>query len=395
MPGIDAYIFGYRFIYPEEGKEAALATALLRLGIAASRRADGGFRIRESDFPAFKMYAGGRVRYSASEVCGLPAVLKAALRHIPTIISSVLSLFLVIFLSGLVWDVRIEGAESIPISEIEQRVEQSGLGIGSSWSRLDTSEIETAILSSAPEIAWVQINRVGTVAYVIVREREQIKEEQIEPYGCSNIVASSDGVIEEITVLEGIALVKPGDVVKMGDILISGITEDERGTVFTAAKGKVIAHTAGSLAATAGLSEREEVQGEGRVCALSLRVLGRNINIFKNYGNSTDECAIIEDEVVYLHLFGKRLPILICREREHTVYESAITHTASELPALAAERLERLLASALSGADLIKLKTSGEYTASGYTLTARYVISRDIGEVVGIDLGIGSQNDKK
>ena len=48
----------------------------------------------------------------------------------------------------------------------------------------------------------------------------------------SNIVADRDGIIEEITVKKGYATVKPGDVVKKGDILISAAGTIGRTVVF-------------------------------------------------------------------------------------------------------------------------------------------------------------------
>lgn len=380
MVGIDAYLFGYRTLYPEEGGESRLATALLRLGIAAEGRKDGGFLIRESDFERFKRYAGGRVRYTATETLGLPALLLGLKSRIPLLISLIFSLFLVIFLSHPVWDVRVRGTESISADSVEESLREAGLSVGRLWDKVDTDQVETALLDAMPELAWVQINRVGTVAEVIIRERAPTTEPVPSPYTASNIIAAEDGVIEEITVKRGTAYVKAGDVVRRGDILISGIVENERGSYFTVAEGSVRAHTAGSISASATEHERESILERGGLESLALYIFDLKINIFKNYGNSDSDCVIIEDKVDYLYAFGKRLPVAVVRQRRYVKTERELTHEPSELPALASVRLEAALADALGTADLIKLKTSGKYTDGGYVLTAEYVISKEIGE---------------
>lgn len=381
MAAIDAYLFGYRTLYPEEGGESRLATALVKLGIVAEGRQDGGFLIREADFTAFKRYAAGRVRYRATELCGLPSLLLGLRSRIPQLVAVILSIFLVIFLSRTVWDVRIEGAEAISTEAVEQRLAEAGLSVGRMWNKIDAERVETALLDSAPELAWVQINRRGTVAEVIIRERARGEEQPPPPYAASNIVASADGVIEEITVKRGTACVKVGDVVKAGDILISGVVEGERGSYITSAEGSVRAHVAGRISASASERETESTVEDGGLESLAVSIFGLKINIFKNYGNSDTDCVIIENEVEYLYLFGKRLPLAITRNRRQVRTEHELSHGISELPALAGARLDAALAGTVGAADLIKLKTSGGYTDGGYVLVAEYVISREIGEV--------------
>lgn len=380
MVRIDAYLFGYRLIYPEEGGEPRLVTALLKLGIVAEGRDDGGFLIREADFERFRAYAGGRVRYNATDIRGLPAFRSRLRRHIPTLIGAALSMFLVIFLSHLVWDVRIEGAESLSAEAVEKRLDEAGLGLGALWDNIDAEEVELALLDAVPELAWVQINRRGTVAEVIIRERAPTSEPYVSPYAASNIVAAEDGVIEEITVISGDAAVKPGDVVRRGDVLISGIAEGEGGSRFTVASGSVRAHTAGRISVSAAATESEYIRERAGLSSLALRIFGLKINIFKNYGNSHTDCDIIENEVDYLYVFGKRLPVATVREVRYKDTERTVARELSELPGIASVRLRESLSASLGGADLIKLKTKGEYVADSYVLTAEYVISREIGE---------------
>lgn len=380
MPALDAYIFGYRRISAAPEQRARLATALIRLGIPSREEGDGSFILREADFKRFRSYAGGRIRYTAGEVEGLFGALLGLRRHIPSLVAFVFGVVMAFLLSGLVWDVRVDGEEKLSDTEIEDMLGQVGFGVGSVWREVDTVKVEGELRSKYPDIAWVQINRSGTVAYVTVKEREGMSAENTPVPTLSNIVADRDGVVEEITVKSGRAEVKPGDVVKAGDILISGIVENESGGYLVRAEGTVIARTAGELKASAERTEYIESVSEGKKYSTALEILGHTINIYKKYGNLDEGCAIIDDEGEYLLLGGVRLPLRIKRQYLSYTERECVTYTDDELPTLASSRLQALLGAALASADLIKLRTYGEYTEDGYVMTAEYVYAAEIGE---------------
>ena len=386
MAELDARLFGYRILYPEAGGEARLANALLRLGISAKGRRDGGFLIREADFSLFSRYAGGRVRYTASEPLGLPPRVSALRFHIPVLISVIASLVLFFSLSGLVWDVRVDGAEQIREAEITSALREVGLSVGKLWRGIDPEETEVALLQQLGDLSWVQINRVGTVAYVTVRERAPGAPKRGSPYACSNIVAEFDGVIEEITVERGRAEVTVGQVVRRGDILISGVVETEAGAYLAAAKGSVRARVSSNTRAAVSEVESEEIVEEVGLASLSVEILGVKINIFKNYGNEADNCVIIDDEAEYLAVSGKRLPISVTRAYRYAPTLVSHAYTKEQMPEIAMSRLWDTLRRELVGLDLIKVQTRGSYTEGGYTLEMDYVVSREIGREVEVAL---------
>jgi hypothetical protein len=83
-----------------------------------------------------------------------------------------------------------------------------GLEVGCRWNSLDRSEVEADVLSEYPSIAWININRRGTVAYVEIIERKKGEIQNSEQKrGYANLVASESCVIEEITVTRGVAQV--------------------------------------------------------------------------------------------------------------------------------------------------------------------------------------------
>ncbi len=379
-------IFSYRRIRAESGYEAKLATMLVTSGIPARVEKDGCFIIAERDIPAFKKISMGRIRYSISEPMGLGGALRRSVKDYSIILTIIFGILLNYFLTLLVWDVRVSGNERLGEEKITDALSDCGFGVGSFWWGFDGGEYEMLLCERVPELAWVQINRRGTVAYVEVIERSSLEVEPDVIYTASNIVATHDCVIEEITVYEGRALVKPGDVVKKGDMLISGIVEDEGGVRITRASGSVRGHIAEKYTVNVGEIEEEKVSEKGELSALTLNIFSLPLNIFKNYGNSSSDCDIIKEKDILMLPGGLRLPVSL--SREYSVVESVnvINNPKSSLPSIAGERLVEGLHRMLEGRDLISLKTEGTYLDGGYQMDAYIVYCAEIGSEVEIEL---------
>lgn len=385
MVRLDYYLFGYREILCEEGHEAKLASLFLREHISSVSNGKG-FLIHERDFRHFRRAAGGRVRYTATETLGLLGKIYKLRFHIPALIAAVMMLVLNIWMSNLVWDVRVEYDGEMAEGDVISALDTAGLYVGRAWGDIRTSELEAKLLLDNPDFAFAAINRRGTVAYVTLGDKDGGKVDEDDAPRASNIVAAFDGVIEEITVSSGTAMVSPGSVVKRGDILISGISEGEGGSSVTRAAGRVIAHRAITITAEMPKCERVITGNDELVREISVEILGFRLNIFKNYGNLTDEYDIIEAKEVCT-LFGKRLPLAIYREVSLIPIESEVSYDDADLPELCRRRLEAALADALKEKDLLKLTARGEYTEVGYKMTAEIVCAEDICREAPISLG--------
>ena len=386
MAKIEYQLFGYRCIKGEEGKESRLATLLVNQGIASESKPDGSFLIRERDFKRFSRFAAGRIRYKASPPLGLPGAIKRNLVHTPTALAAVLGLCINLFLSSLVWDVRVSGNEKVEDEVIVDALEASGFGVGSIWSCYDKEATETELLRALEQISWISINRRGSVAYIEVKETAEAADNIEDEYQCSNIVATRDCVIEEINVRHGRAVVKVGDTVKQGDILISGIIESEAGTYFTRAEGNIKASIVKSVVAEAREVEEVTEHDTSRVYAKYVKVFGYKINIFKNYGNLPPDCDIIENEVVWTLENGIKMPASLITEYISQPIKVDRAYTESELPIIAAARLDTEIAEAVGDGDLIKLRTSGAYTEDGYRMVADIVLSAEVGREAKVDI---------
>ena len=140
---------------------------------------------------------------------------------------------------------RIEGNERLSKEELLSACREMGLYPGVRKRSVDTQAVTNGLLEDFADISWVSVGIHGTDATIRLAETIEGVEIIDKETPC-DIVASTDGVILQITAERGTPLVAAGDVVKKGDVLISsaltiGLEGEEQHTEYTAAEGTVTA----------------------------------------------------------------------------------------------------------------------------------------------------------
>ncbi len=150
------------------------------------------------------------------------------------------------YLSGLVWNIELKGADKIDSKELVEYIGDFGLYKWGKVRNLELNDIEQNLYLKFPEIAWVAVERKGTKVVISLVEK---KYNPMQFGAVIDIVAEYDGIIFEMMVLKGIAKVKPGMTVAKGDVLIAGYRDGDQ--VVNAAgsvKGKVFIEGYGEAA---------------------------------------------------------------------------------------------------------------------------------------------------
>ena len=148
-----------------------------------------------------------------------------------------ITLFLIIT-SNFIWNIEIEGNENISTYEIMQELKKDGLNIGTLKNKIDTNLVINKVRLNRDDIAWIGITFKGTNAIVSIKEGSEPPEVINENEYC-NIVADKTGMITKINVQNGTPLVKEGDIVKQGDILVAGYLEGKyTGVRYVHARGR-------------------------------------------------------------------------------------------------------------------------------------------------------------
>ena len=160
-------------------------------------------------------------RYDIVCRCGLPALLKKYKKR--KILSLGVLFFVIVLysLSSFIWTVDVEGNERIQKEELFEACEKMGMSPGKLKWNINTDNITEKLLEIFPDISWVSVSIKGTDA--IIKIVETIPQpEIIDKITPSDLIAKKDSVIQNITAEAGTPMVQSGDVVKKGELLISG-----------------------------------------------------------------------------------------------------------------------------------------------------------------------------
>src|SRR5690625_787391 len=133
-----------------------------------------------------------------------------------------ISIFLIIFLSNVLWKITIVGVPTETKDKIQEKLINYGVHQGSWMFSIDTpSEIQQKLIHDIPELLWIGVQRKGTRLILEGVEKTIVKKETVP--GPRHLVATKKGIIKKIYVTKGQPKKKVNDFVEVGDVLVSGV----------------------------------------------------------------------------------------------------------------------------------------------------------------------------
>ncbi len=209
---------------------------------------------------------------------GLPFYLYRLRRRRVLVAGGFIFCAIVYALCSFVWTVDVVGARRISPETIRRMAAEAGLRPGVLKYKVDGNYVADHLMQRLPGVAFVEVDVKGR-AVIRVGERVVAKSET----NPCHVVAGKDGVIESLLVLVGSPRVKEGDVVKKGDVLISGIIRPSPGEKsqvrYVAAKGIVRARVWYRSYGEALLSEIKEEKTGRKAKIISLKLCDKEIII--------------------------------------------------------------------------------------------------------------------
>lgn len=224
----------------------------------------------------------------------------------------VLFLFLSMYLPTRVLFFQVEGNSMIPSKLVLEACEEAGIGFGASRSAVRSERVKNALLESIPKLKWVGVNTKGCVAVITVRERSEEPEENT--LGVSSVVASRDGVITSCTAERGNLLVRPGQAITAGEVLISGYTDCGLSIRATRAEGEIYAKTEREITAVIPAISQEKKQITRECKKYSLTLGKKRINFYKDSGILGDSCDKMYLNYILALPGGFELPVSLMVE---------------------------------------------------------------------------------
>lgn len=224
------YFLGYVNIsvegyYIERFINICISKGILLWGIKREKSTYLKANISVRDFRKIKSIAKKtKCKIMLNNKKGFPFLLNKYRERKIFLVALIIITLIIIITSRFIWNIEIEGNENIQTDEIMKQINELGLKMGKMKSKIDPNEIIRKMRLQRNDIAWMSINISGTNAIVKIVENTQ-KPEIIDKKDFCNIVSDKIGVITKINAKNGTALVKEGDLVKNGTILVGGWME--------------------------------------------------------------------------------------------------------------------------------------------------------------------------
>lgn len=133
---------------------------------------------------------------------------------------------LIFYYSNTVAVIEIQGTETVSDSVILSMLEQEGVAQGTWITDIDMNYCETLLRINIPEIAWAGIRNTGNRLVIQVTEETPHIPMVQERTPC-NIISRYDAQITDVRIYSGQLVRLVGDGVSAGEIIVSGVIEDE------------------------------------------------------------------------------------------------------------------------------------------------------------------------
>ncbi len=346
------------------------------------------FYAKVGDFKRLSGYAKkSGIRLRITEKYGCPFLFQKYKKRYLFIIGSLVFVLMLCYMSSFIWLVEIKGSSSTENYRIMASLAENGLKTGSFKYTLHLKELEQKIKEDIPSISWINIKVKGTRATVTISEKlPQISElENTQP---CDIISDKEAVITEIMANSGKPLVKPGDVVDIGDTLISAyITYQQDGTDLvydqvTAAgtvRGNVVRKITIDMPYTIKL--KRYTSQSVKFYSIKLFNLDFNTNFIKN-DVSFQKYDIIRE--IRQPQLGENfiLPVIIEKTSCLEYKDETIKVSAEDAKQLCIKELDkRLIEEYPADSDIINKEYTFSESTKGITLTADITSNELIGKV--------------
>lgn len=178
-------------------------------------------------------------RMEKVEPVGLGARLRQLLRRPGLLVGALLAAVLLAVAMRFIWVIRIVDAGPYQ-ADIAAYLNEEGYHPGMPKQHTDAASLSLLLQRRYPQVAWFRVY-VNNVTLVVECTQGVPAPELPQAEPC-DLIAARDGVVESVQVYGGTAAVRPGDLVRQGQVLIRGQERGADGEMLpAAARGRVIA----------------------------------------------------------------------------------------------------------------------------------------------------------
>ena len=309
---------------------------------------------------------------------GLPFVIKKYKKRKFFFIFLLLIILTIFILSNFIWNIEIESDADISKEEILELAQSEGLEIGKRKGAIDSKAVINKIRLERDDISWVGIEIDGTNATIKLVKADE-KPEIINDDEYCNIVADKNAMILKVSAQNGTPLVKEGDIVTNGDVIVAGWMEGKyTGKQYVHAQAEIQAKVWYTTTEKVYLQETKKVETGEAKSSYSVKINNFQINLPKSLPKFQKYDTIEENKK--LKLFSNfYLPFELVKYTYKEYKEEQVVHSIEEAKQIGIDRAKESLQEKIDGKEIldkqVKVRTEKDYIEVEVT----YEVKENIG----------------
>ena len=285
-------------------------------------------------------------------------------------------------LGNFLWVIDLRIDPGLPRDAVTARLRELGVYTGAPIWTIEETMVRDLLINSFEEVGYATVARRGNAARVEVRARD-VDPELLDEAAHTGVAAAQDGIITDLTVTGGEAIVKKGDTVEKGDLLISALIHpctEEAQPYLAHGSGRVMARTWHTITVSAPAAQPAK-RYTGKTRSQYALIFGnRRINLYFGSGITGNTCDKIVEKYDLRLSDTMVLPAALVRQT-YVFYELDEIENAESRAQEMAATTERRLRESIDG-EVLEFTWSRDEDAAGLTIRCTATCEEQIGTEV-------------
>ena len=272
---------------------------------------------------------------------GFSVDLKEKIKRPGLFIGAAICIFTLLFSGLFVWDVTLDTSGGENAERIMRVLTENGLKRGALKASVDRKRLENLVMLSCPDVSYIAINLTGND--VNVRTDERVIKQTSDNNAPCDLTAKEDGFIIRYETYKGRPVCETENVVKRGDVLITGLVETKHhGIERVHSSGRVFALVKRSYLVSVPAEYYEKTYTGNEYKTVTLKVFSLDLTVKNDIRK--ENCDIFESTDRVSVAGAVDLPIFVqttlYREYKNIKIRRTEEQIKKELERLSAEQFE-------------------------------------------------------
>ena len=229
--------------------------------------------------------------------------------------------FLIVFLlSSFIWKIEINGLEQTPQEKVVEYLGDNGIMSGTPKIRISEDEVELLLMNEYNYFSFIEVQKKGVKLIIDIKE-ETISPEKVDRSYPANIIAKK-GLVEKVVARNGDALVEAGEIVREGQVLISGAMLTNESEIYLVhAEGEILARTRYESEVIEPIVKKIERETGNIFKQKGLKINNRGVRFIKDIPFTDYKEYIIEEKLFDFDIIDIPINIITYEYREIEIEE--------------------------------------------------------------------------